>query len=139
MRPARAAPTAGGPRPGTRGPPGLRRAGRCRSAARAGRRPARGRAAPRRRAAACRRRRRTARRPPSRAPRARARRAARSPEFLVLQALALVLVVERAGERRELALEDLVEVVRRQLDAVVGDAPLAVVVGPDLLRAVAGA
>ncbi len=39
----------------------------------------------------------------------------------------------------EPALEDLVELVERQVDAVIRDAPLRVVVGADALRAVARA
>ena len=51
---------------------------------------------------------------------------------------ALLVVLQRRGELVELALEQLVEVVRRVLDAVVGDAPLGEVVGADLLGPLAG-
>src|SRR5919109_1898482 len=46
---------------------------------------------------------------------------------------------ERVGELLELALEDALELVRRQLDAVVGDSVLGKVVGADLLGALARA
>ena len=46
---------------------------------------------------------------------------------------------ERLGELVELALEDPVELVHGQLDAVVGDPVLGEVVGADLLRALARA
>src|SRR4051794_5828379 len=54
-----------------------------------------------------------------------------------LEAAALLVVLQGGGELVEVALQDGVEVVGRELDAVVSDAPLAVVVGPDLLGAVA--
>src|SRR5215207_6813735 len=51
---------------------------------------------------------------------------------------ALLLVLQRRGELVELALEQLVEVVRRELDPVVGHAPLGEVVRADLLGPLAG-
>ena len=56
-----------------------------------------------------------------------------------LEGAALVLGGQRLGELVEVALEDLVEPVLRQLDPVVGDAVLGEVVGADLLGALAGA
>src|SRR4029077_15073029 len=50
-----------------------------------------------------------------------------------------VLGCERLGEVAEIALEDLVEPVLRQLDAMVGDPALGVVVGADLLGPLARA
>src|SRR5690242_19743210 len=57
----------------------------------------------------------------------------------LLQPPALLIVLERVGEFTQLAQQDLVEVVHAQVDAVVVDPALAVVVGADLLGAVAGA
>src|SRR4051794_9517697 len=58
---------------------------------------------------------------------------------LRLQAPALLVGLESCRELVQLALEDRIEVVRGQLDAVIGDPALAVVVRADLLGAVAGA
>src|SRR4051794_2154128 len=56
---------------------------------------------------------------------------------LLGEAAPLLIVLEGVGERGEVALEHLVEVVRGDLHAVVGDAPLGEVVGADLLRPLA--
>src|SRR5439155_15139110 len=70
-------------------------------------------------------------RPARRAARRRARRSLeRAPSFLGLQ---------RFGELVEVPVYDLVEPVRRQLDAMVGDAVLGKVVGADLLRTLTAA
>ena len=57
---------------------------------------------------------------------------------LLLQPTPLLVVLERVGQLVELAHQDPVEVVDQQVDPVVLDPPLTVVVGPDLLGAVAG-
>src|SRR4051794_5706771 len=56
---------------------------------------------------------------------------------LLLEAAALLRVLERVRQLVRLAGQHLVEVVDAEVDAVVGHAPLRIVVGADLLRAVA--
>jgi len=56
-----------------------------------------------------------------------------------LESLPLLLGRERVGDLRQVAVQDLLEPVQRQLDAMVGDAALGVVVGADLLRPLARA
>src|ERR1700733_10950964 len=55
------------------------------------------------------------------------------------QQLRLVLGGERAGEVAEVAVHDRVDLVQREVDAVVGHAALREVVGADAVRAVARA
>src|SRR5213592_4742122 len=98
----------------------------------------RGRAAAARRGPACPSPPRRSRSAPSRGRRGPACRSLRR-GGLRLQAPALLVGLEPGGELVKLAFEDRVQVMRGQLDAVVGDSALAVVVGADLLRAVARA
>src|SRR6185503_20528987 len=53
--------------------------------------------------------------------------------------LGLVLGGERRRDLREVAVHDRIDLVQREVDAVVGDAPLGEVVGADAVRAVAAA
>src|SRR4051812_39999240 len=62
-----------------------------------------------------------------------------TPATSAAELAALLVGGQRVGEGVQPALEHRVEVVLRELDAVVGDAALAEVVGADLLRAVARA
>jgi hypothetical protein len=64
---------------------------------------------------------------------------ARSVTGLLVEPAALLVVLQRVGELVELAGEDAVEVVDEQVDAMVLDTVLGVVIGADLLRALAGA
>src|ERR671920_29285 len=52
-----------------------------------------------------------------------------------VEAAALLVVLQRRRDVVEVAAEQLVEVVHRELDPMVGDAALGEVVGADLLRA----
>ncbi len=58
---------------------------------------------------------------------------------LSLEAMALLIRLQSGCDLTQLAFEDLVQIVDRKLDAMVGDAPLAVVIGADLLGPVARA
>src|SRR5262245_60046964 len=53
-----------------------------------------------------------------------------------LQLLRLMVGDQAVDERRELAVDDTIEIVQRQVDAMVGHAPLWEVVGADALGAV---
>src|SRR5688572_2503000 len=61
------------------------------------------------------------------------------PSLFALQALGLVPGDDRAHQLLEIAVDDAVQLVQREPDAVVGDAVLREVVGADLLRTFAGA
>src|SRR5450759_2742170 len=56
-----------------------------------------------------------------------------------LERSALLLGRERVGELAQIAVQDLIEPVERQLDAVIGDPTLGEVVGANLLRPLARA
>src|SRR5579883_1985036 len=58
---------------------------------------------------------------------------------LLRELLGLVLLIERADELFEMPVHDLIELVEREVDAMVGDAALREVVGADALGAVARA
>ena len=58
---------------------------------------------------------------------------------LLRELFGLVFLIERPNQLIEIAVHDVVELVEREIDAMIGDAPLRKIVGADALGAVARA